>query len=636
MMTCRSRLFVFVLFTLAFSSCVNIRLRTANENYEIGAYAEATNDYEFVLSKKQDPQAIVRIADAYKQMGNSYKTEFWYRRALKLKDQKIEWNLYLGEALMRNGKYAEAQAFLGKYLELNKTDYKAIRMFNSCDSLEVYFRDTTLYTISELRYNARGVNVFSPSFYRYGIVFVSDMSYKGLSNSHSDLTGKRYLDLFYAKKTDRGNWLDPEPLRGEINGRFNEGPSVFTKDFNKVYFTRNNYSSNKIETNRKSINVLKIYEANFIDGLWKINKPLELTDAEYSAGHPALNSTGDILYFTSNMPWGYGGTDIYYSKRNGNLWSPPVNMGPTINSEGNEMFPFLQNDSSLYFASDGKGGLGGLDIFESKCINGTWLSPFNLGSPINSSQDDFSFIVDSSGLNGYFSSGRMGGNDKLYAFTKNPPKLVVKVKVTDEKTNIPIADALVTVKKDGKVLISAKTDEKGFVLMMVDPDHNYDFTCDDRNYYLRKSSISTLGKRFSDSLSTSIQLKKIQLNKPIVWFGVTFKKKTVDLKPAGKDALELLYNLLSENPRLEVEIGSYTDSRGSDLDNLKLTQERADFVLNFLIEKGLNPNRLIAKGYGETKLLNKCVNGLLCIEEEHETNNRIELTIKNIFDISLK
>lgn len=636
MMTCRLRFIVFVLFTLTFSSCVNIRLRTANENYEIGAYAEATNDYEYVLSKKQDPQAIIRIADAYKQMGNSFKTEFWYRRALKLKDQKVEWNLYLGEALMKNGRYAEAQTFLGKYLELNKNDYKAIRMFNSCDSLEVYFRDTTLYTISELRYNERGVNVFSPTFYRNGIVFISDLNYKGLSKTKSDLTGKRYLDLFYAKKTDRGNWLDPEPLRGEINGRFNEGPSVFTKDFNRVYFTRNNYSSNKIEKNRKSINVLKIYEANFIDGLWKINAPLELTDADYSVGHPALNSNADILYFVSNIPWGYGGTDIYYSKKIGDKWSTPVNMGPTINTEGNEMFPFLQNDSTIYFATDGKGGLGGLDIFESKCSNGSWSAPFNLGAPVNSPQDDFSFIVDSTGLNGYFSSGRMGGNDKLFAFVKNPPKLVVKVKVTDEKTHIPISDALVSVKKDGKILTSAKSDEDGSVTLLVDPDHNYDFTCDDRSYYLRKSAISTQGRRFSDTLSTSIQLKKIQLNKPLVWFGINFKKKTVDLKPTGKDALELLYNLLNENPRLEVEIGSYTDSRGGDLDNLKLTQQRADYVMNYFVQKGLNANRFVAKGYGETKLLNKCVNGLLCIEEEHETNNRIELTIKHISDISLK
>jgi outer membrane protein OmpA-like peptidoglycan-associated protein len=569
-------------------------------------------------------------------MGNSYKSEFWYRRALKLKDQKIEWNLYLGEALMRNGRYAEAQTYLAKYIELNKADLKAIRMFNSCDSLEVYFRDTTLYTISELRYNARGINVFSPAYYRNGIVFISDMSYKGLSKTKSDLTGKRYLDLFYAKKTDRGNWLDPEPLRGEINGRFNEGPVVFSKDFNKVYFTRNNYSSNKIEKNRKSINVLKIYEANFVDGLWKINQPLELTDAEYSVGHPALNSNGDILYFVSNIPWGYGGTDIYYSKKNGNKWSPPINMGPVINSEGNEMFPFLQNDSLLNFASDGKGGLGGLDVFEAKCINGTWSAPFNLGSPVNSSQDDFSFIADSSGLNGYFSSGRLGGSDKLFAFTKNPPKLVIKVKVTDEKTHIPIANALVTVKKDGKVLIASKSDEEGSVRLMVDPDHDYDFTCDDRNYYLRKSAISTVGRRFSDTLNTDIQLKKIQLNKPIVWFGINFKKKTVDIKPSGKDAIDLLFDLLNENPRLEVEIGSYTDTRGSDLDNLKLTQQRADFILNYFAEKGLNPNRFVAKGYGETKLLNKCVNGLLCIEEEHETNNRIELMIRNISDISLK
>lgn len=630
------RFLLLVISVFSLHSCVSVRLRTANENYEQSAYAPAADDYEYVLAKRQDRDAIVNLADCYYQMGNSYKTEFWYRRALKLPDPKLEWNLYLGEALVKNGKYEEAKPYLSTYCELNKADFRAQNMLISCDSVSVYNRDTSLFTVSPLRYNAPGITVFSPAFYRSGIVFLSDMNYKGLSRTLSDWTGKRYLDLFFAKKTDRGNWLDPEPLRGAVNGRFNEGPVAFTRDYNTMYFTRNNYLSNKVEKNKRNDNVLKIFRADFVEGQWNIVGDINMTNGDYSVGHPTLNAAGDVMYFVSNMPWGYGGADIYSSKKNGDIWSEPVNLGKNINSDGNDMFPFLYNDSTLYFSSNGRGGLGGLDVFESKFVRGEWTNPFNLGAPINSSQDDFSFILDSTGLNGYFSSGRGAGNDKLFSFVMNPPRLVVNVKVADQQSKNLVGGATLNVVKDGKVVRTVTSDASGYMKVLVDPGHNYDFVCDHHAYYLRKASVSTEGKRFSDTLSVSIDLKKILLNKPFVWYGIAFKKKDAQIKTSATEPLDLLLTLLKENERLEVEIGSYTDSRGTDADNLRLTQARADFVMKYLSDRGLNSSRFTAKGYGETKLLNGCVNGLLCIEEEHETNNRIEITVMNISDISVK
>jgi outer membrane protein OmpA-like peptidoglycan-associated protein/tetratricopeptide (TPR) repeat protein len=630
------RFLLFVCCVLSLHSCVSVRLRTANENYKQSAYAPAAEDYEYVLTKRQDRDAIINVADCYYQMGNSYKAEFWYRRAVKLPDAKTEWNYFLGESLIKNGKYEEAKTYLSTYCELNKADYRAQNMLASCDSVSIYYRDTTLFTITPLRYNAPGINVLSPSFYRSGIVFLSDMNYKGLSKTLSDWTGKRYLDLFFAKKTDRGNWLDPEPLRGSVNGRFNEGPVAFTHDFNTMYFTRNNYLSNKVEKNKRNDNVLKIFRADFVNGEWSIVGDINMTNGDYSVGHPTLNSTGDVMFFVSNMPWGYGGTDIYSSRKVGNSWSEPVNIGKGINTDGNEMFPFLYNDSTLYFASDGRGGLGGLDIFESKFKNGDWSTPFNMGAPVNSPQDDFSFIIDSTGLNGYFTSGRGSGNDKIFSFLMNPPRLLVNVKISDQQSHALVAGATLSVVKDGKVFRSVTSDGSGYLKVLVEPGHNYDFICDHHDFYLRKASVSTEGKRFSDTLAVSIDLKKIVLNKPFVWYGIAFKKKDFQIKTSANEALDLLLNLLKENPRLEVEIGSYTDSRGTDADNLRLTQSRADFVVKYLTDRGLNPSRFTAKGYGESKLLNNCVNGLLCIEEEHETNNRIEITVKSIAEVSVK
>lgn len=594
------------------------------------AYAPAAQDYEYVLRKRNDPQAVFNIADSYRQMGNPTKTEYWYRRAVKLPGALPEYNLYLAEALMRNAKYAEAEEYLRYYLELNKTDYRAQRMLESCENIDLFYRDTTLYTVSLLKVNTPGENYFSPAFYRSGLVFLSDKPMKGLSRTVSDGNGRRYLDLFYAKRTDKGHWLDMEPLRGEVNGRFNEGPVVFTKDFNTMYFTRNNYESNKVEKNKRNVNVLKIYKAEAIDGEWMLRGEMYFNNGDYSVGHPALNSDGTTLYFVSDMPWGYGGTDIYSVKwEGGNTWSAPVNLGPSVNTEGNEMFPSIQNDTILYFSSDGLPGIGGLDIYESRYYAGNWGEPVNVGAPVNSSADDFAYIADSTGLNGYFSSARTGNGDKLYGFTKNPPQLIIRISVNDAQTGSPVPGAELLLKHSGKDTLM-RTDGNGVIRIKGIPETDYSLAFDHRDYYWESTTFSTGGKRFSETIDLKMQVKPVILNKPFIWENVAFKKKDWQLQLNSGTALESLVKMLEENPRLIIEVGSYTDSRGSDKENLALTQRRAELVQQYLQSRGIKAERLTAKGYGEAKLLNKCVNGILCIEEEHQQNNRIEITVKAV------
>jgi len=613
------------------TGCLSIHLRTANEYYEQFAYSSAASEYENVLSKKSDRDAIINVADCYRQLGNPVKTEFWYLRAVKLDNPKIEWNLYLAEALMRNGNYAAAKQNLEKYLSLNKTDFRAQRMLESCDSIDNFFMDTSLYTVSVLKFNTPNDNYFSPAFYRQGIVFLSDRIEKGLSKAKSDGTGRRFLDVFYAKKTDRGNWMDPEPLRGEINGKFNEGPVVLSNNNNTMYFTRNNYVSNRAEKNSKNVNVLKIFRADVEDGSWNVKGPMYFNSDEYSVGHPALSESGTAMIFSSDMPWGYGGSDLYMVRwEGGERWSSPVNLGSKVNTEGNELFPFLLSDSILFFSSDGLPGMGGLDIYESNFLDAAWSTPMNVGSPINSAHDDFSYIVDSLGINGYFSSSRNGLYDKIYSFEKHPPQLVLSLLVTDAKTKSPLPGAAVSVFSRGKLLKTFSTNSGGGLKIELSPNRNYKLTCDHPDYYLINSDVSTEGIKFSETIDHPIELRKIQIDKPIVWSGISFKKKDFQLKTNAGEALERLVVLLKDNARLQIEIASYTDSRGSDADNVRLTQQRAESVVSYLQSQGIAASRLISVGHGETKLLNKCVNGILCIEEDHETNNRIEFTVKSI------
>ncbi len=623
-------LFAFIVLVGTMSSCVQVRLRNANDHYEQFAYASAIRDYELVLKKKTDPQAIINVADCYRQIGNSVKAEFWYRKAVKLPDAKPEWNMYLAEALMKNGNYIEAKTFLQSYLELNKTDFRAQRMVESCNNMKLFFRDTSLYSVSSLRINVPGNEYFSPAFYKYGIVFLSDQNYKGLSKAVSDGTGRRYLDLFYAKRTDRGNWMEAEPLRGDVNGRFNEGPVVFSPDFNTMYFTRNNYVSNKPEKNKKNINVLKIFKAEATDGIWSIKGEMQVGDGDYSVGHPAISRDGNTLYFVSDMPWGYGGTDIYSVTKQGNNWSQPVNLGPNINSDGNEMFPFIWNDSTIYFASDGLTGMGGLDIFESHLEEGAWTKAVNIGAPINSAQDDFGYIADSSGLHGYFTSSRNGILDKIYSFSKNAPDLLLRLRIQDQVDHKAIAGVAITIQRQGARDTTVYTNSNGTIAVKAVTNKVYSFSFDHKDYYFTSDSISTIGKQFSETTEDTIPLRKVQLNKPFIWTGVSFKKKDWLPQPTCGPAMEKLVTLLRQNPRLVVEVASYTDSRGTDPDNIKLTQRRADIVAQYLITHGIKSDRITAKGYGEAKLLNQCTNGLLCIEEEHEANNRIEITVQRI------
>lgn len=612
------------------SGCLQIRLRNANESYEQFAYAEAVKDYEWVLNRKKIPEATVNIAESYRQMGNSVKTEYWYRKALKLPNANPGWKLYLAEALKKNGNYAEAKKMFSEYLLLNRKDYRAMRLMESCDSISSFGEDTSLFTISLLRFNMQGEDNFSPAFYRSGIVFLSDKNYKGLSKTKSDFNGKRYLDLFYAKKTEKGNWLDPEPLRGDVNGLFNEGPAVFLPDFNTMYFTRNNYTSNKIDKNKHNVNVLKIYKAQLREGLWKVDGEMLFNNGDYSVAHPSINSDGTIIYFSSDMPWGYGGTDIYRVKLQGpNVWTKPINIGQNVNMEGNELFPFLQNDSTLYFSSNSNTGLGGLDIFVTHFVNGDWTKPQNLGSPINSSGDDFGFIIDSIGRNGYFSSDRFG-SDKIFSFTKNSPKLFAKFTATDKETGVALPHVAIKATTTCNHDTSVLTNNSGSYSLKLYPDCDYTFSFYDRQYYYNSYILSTKGKTTSQNILLPVKLERVKLNTPAIWKGIDFKKKDWQLQLTSGTALETLVKMLEENPDLKIEVGAYTDSRGSDTENIKLTQRRAELVQQYLSTRGIKAERIIPKGYGEAKLLNKCVNGWLCLEEDHQVNNRIEVTVKSI------
>jgi peptidoglycan-associated lipoprotein len=619
-----------ILFLVSITGCLSVKLRNADTYYEDYSFADAIKNYEAVLNKKNNPEAMIKLADCYRQTNNSIKSEQWYKEVVKLSNSLPEHKLYYAESLMENGKYDEAKKWFNEYLQINSGDEKAKRKLASCDSIESFFRDTTEYIVSLLPINLVGVSSFSPVFYRSGIVFLSDRKASGKSNVTSDYTGKPFLDLFYAKKTEKGNWVEPEMLRGDINGLYNEGPAVFSKDFNTIYFTRNDYTGNTANKNKKNFNLLKIYKGSFISGDWKVTSEMPFNSNDYSCGHPTINSTGTKMYFVSDMPWGYGGTDIYETTLENQKWSTPQNLGMRINSSGNEMFPFLLNDSTLYFSSEGNYGLGGLDIFITTFNGDIWTAPLNLGYPINTSHDDFAFIMDSSETHGYFSSDRIGGVDEIFSFTKNPPKINVKGIVIDKLTSLPLGKA--------NINLSDQVDKDFFTVATADgkysiplkQNRNYKITASKYGYFSNPVSLNTSGIRSSFTFSQSFKLEKINIGKSVVNSGLVFQRHDWKINSTCSQTLDSVAQWLNDNPAIKIEITCHTDSRGNDKENLLLTQKRAEEISKYLSKKGISLQRISCYGMGESKLLNGCVNGILCIEEDHRINNRIEIKITGI------
>ncbi|HMT29571.1 MAG TPA: OmpA family protein [Bacteroidia bacterium] len=326
------------------------------------------------------------------------------------------------------------------------------------------------------------------------------------------------------------------------------------------------------------------------------------------------------------MPWGYGGTDIYKVELKNGKWSEPMNLGNAVNSDGNEMFPFVAADSVIYFASDGHIGIGGLDIFSSYFDGEKWSKPENLQFPVNSSKDDFGFIIDSSNTSGYFTSNRVKNTDKIYQFKKNPPIFTYTLNVTEGKNLKAVKSfELFNVSEKGKT--SFVKGVNGIAINSLNPNTDYSFLVQSNGYYTKKMAVSTVGRRKSEAISDSVSLEKIELNKAKIWRTIEFKKKDDFLSLNAQHALDSLVEILELNPEIQIEIASHTDSKGSFIDNLNLSKKRSDEISLYLINKGINPPRLISIGYGEAKLLNNCRDGILCLEEDHRVNNRVEIKV---------
>ena len=637
------------------SSTAQYVIKEADEQYYLFNYSKAIDLYSQAFKKQKSLHAAQQLADSYRLMHDYKNAESWYAIAIALPEARLanrpENILRYAEALQNNSKYTEAKVQYLSYLVSSRApdEERIKRLMMSCDSAIKWMKQPGWVNIL----NEKALNSEKSDWgwakYDKSTVFTSDRTNNSklpatdinkplLKFDHGDIdpgtkvygwTGNNYLRLYQLD----GDSAKLFPINTGTD--YHVGAASFTADGNEMYFTltRREGKEKRDEKGTSTINI-EIFSSikDPATGIW--GQPIAFAHnnaLQYSTGDPFITPDGKTLYFVSDMEGGKGGTDIYYSiKNNQGGWDTPVNI-VAINTAGNERTPNLGADG-FYFASDAGIGMGGLDIFKATRDGNKFSNPQNLRYPINSPQDDFAYV--STGKNaGYFSSERVGGNgsDDIYSFVERPkPILAFRLEGTtiDKTTQAALANSVVTLSKSNGADLIVETDETGKFKFDLDGGNTYLLTGEKTSYIADHQGVTTAGLTESMVIRKDLFLSPIVLNKEIRLENIYYDLDKADIRPDAAVELNKLIRILKENPTIWIELGSHTDSRASDSYNKALSQRRADAAVNYIINVGgIDKNRITAKGYGESRLVNGCKNGASCTIEQHQLNRRTEFTI---------
>ncbi len=453
-------------FQLGFSQSKS--LEKANRLFTEASYPAAVEAYLKVVDEEPtNSAAVIRLADCYRLTDDFRNALRWYARAVKMKGVEGEVWFHYGEVLMINRKYTDAIPWLERYQKKFPEDDRVADMVTSCKNLEEFSAAKSMYLLRRLPIVNSEYSDFGPCFYGKNVLFASSRKRNLLK---ANRTGDSFLDFYMAPYSGKPDLGEPVLFRGSLNTPLHEANACFTADGKQMYFTRNHENKTDEAAKNGTFVQLALYTSSLVEGKWTNEELLSFNDPKYSYGHPALSADGKKLYFVSNMPGGFGATDLYVVEKQGNGWGKPENLGQDINTKGNEMFPWVDADGMLYFASNGRGGLGALDIFTVNPDKNVVGNPENLGAPVNSPYDDFGFVFDQENGVGFFTSNRLGGkgDDDLYAVSK----LIRWEGQILDSTGVPLPDALVDL-REGRSRTQMTTDENGKFMLGLKPNGAY-------------------------------------------------------------------------------------------------------------------------------------------------------------------
>lgn len=616
------------------------KVAKANKNFDKYSYIDAREVYLKVVEDGY------KSAEIYKRLGDTYyyNSEYksaskWYSSLINEFPDDIEPEYYYrgAQSLKSTGEYAESDRIMKLFLENGGNEIVSKNFSDNPDYLNSIAENARDFSLDKTSINTE-LSDFGPSFYGSKVVFSSSKKEEG--EKTLSWNGLPFLDLYQADMDEKGNLSNVTLLNGDVNTEYNESTAAFTKDGKTLYFTRNNFIEGKKGRDSNKTIRLKLYKATKSgDTFWGNVVELPFNGEEFSVAHPALSNDGKKLYFASDMEGSYGQSDLWYVDiLEDGTFGIPVNLGTTINTEEKETFPFISDKNKLYFSSDGHVGLGGLDVFVTKLNeNGSVTGEItNLGEPTNSAYDDFGFIINEDKKIGYISSNRSGDkgsiDDEIYLINEN---CVVSITgtVTDIDTGVLLPGAVVSLLDDENQLVDSA---------IVGSDASYSFIAEcDKQYSLRGVKTEYTSKeevvktpKETGSIVVPLKLKLIgcppnDLGCRLTLEPIYFDFDRFNIRPDAEIELAKILAAMREYPELNILIESHTDARGDDLYNEILSDKRAQSTLNWLVDQGIDRNRLTAKGYGETQHVNECSNGVKCTEEEHQLNRRSMFIIQN-------
>jgi len=619
------KIYIIALVWSSFSlTAQNKDTKIADKHFDKFDFVEAIASYtKLVENGKADTYVYTKLAEANYNIFSTTEAEKWYAKALQT-SQDAEMMYNYSQMLKANGKYSDSNTWMRKFATANPKDDRAIAFESNQDYLPGILEGVQQYETKSLSFNSEASD-FGGTL-KNGILYFS--SARNNARRNYGWNEEPFLDIYQVAMSNTDN-AEAKAVPGDINTKYHEGLVAFSPDGNTMYFSRESFFDGvyeKREDSKTKISVLHLFQANKVGDSWKKVSALPFNKDSYSVKNPSVSTDGKTLYFASDMPGGKGKYDIYKAaiKENG-TFGTPENLGDKVNTEGQEMFPFMSDNGTLYFSSNGHLGIGGLDVFYTTDSGDV----INAGIPVNSNADDLAFFINEETGEGFVSSNREGGigSDDIYALKRLEPCLVaITTTVVDSETTNPIAEATITITDaKGQVVATEKSNNKGEVAYTVPCDNTLNITASYTDY-----ESNTLDFSGSSKKEESIQLRlnaieKIIVEDRVVLNPILFDFNKANITAQGAFELDKLVSIMTKYPDMIISAESHTDSRGSAKYNEKLSSSRAQSTIQYVISKGIAANRITGVGKGESDLKINC--GAKCTDEEHAINRRSEFII---------
>ncbi len=638
--------YTFISFQASFSQ--EQLIAEASKNYNQFSYINAIDVYESVVANGHES------AELYQKLGNSYyfnadyvNAAKWYEALILLNDKSTapEYLFRYAQSLKGLKQYKKSDAVMKRfYNATGEIDSRGSLFDKQKNYLEVIKLQSGRFDISPFPHNSN-LSDFAPSLLsKNTLVFSSSRDSSGVAKYRHNWNREPFLDLYSVNKSDTNGFGDElTKVSKNVNTKLHESTTAFTKDGSTVYFTRNNLYKRKYRSDSRGVNKLKLFRASIDgEGNWKDVVELPFNSDEYSTAHPALSVDEKTLYFASDRPGSLGESDVFkVAILEDGTYGVPVSLGEDINTEGRETFPFISDKGTLYFSSDGRPGLGGLDVYVAKKKDEGFGKVYNVGEPINSERDDFTFVINEETNKGFFASNREGGmgSDDIYAFTRTGSiKATCDKNVSgilrDKNTLELIPNGIISIlDENNNVVNTTKTDDKGYYYSDIECNRSYFVRAEKEGYAVEESMIKkTMGEgnvvldfevgknqipyKVGDDLAKTFNLNPIYFD-----LDKSFIRKDARIE------LAKIIAIMNQHPTLKIDVRSHTDSRADDNYNDILSDRRAKETIAYLIKKGISSDRLTGKGYGENLPVNRCTNGADCSDFEFELNRRSEFVV---------